>query len=108
MHRRTHRLAFNRRAVDDPVRPDIQRPFSLAALVVQNGQPLPQRLLGHEQRGFLFADLERQDDDLVMCCCPAAQPARTVARAIGRYRPTGRRQWSWVRIPSGHQFVKCL
>ena len=64
MHRRADLLALAWRAVDDPVRPDIQRPFALAALVVQDGQPLPQRLLGHEQRGFLFADLERQGDDL--------------------------------------------
>ena len=100
MHRRAYLLALAARAVDDPVRPDIQRPFSLAALVVQNGQPLPQRLLGHEQRGFLFAYLERQGDDFrganhvnrrrSVMYCAAAQPARAVARATGRWRLAGR------------------
>lgn len=100
MHRRAYLLALAARAVDDPVRPDIQRPFAFAALVMQDRQPLPQRLLGHEQRGFLFAYLERQGDDFrganhvnrrrSVMYCAAAQPARAVARATGRWRPAGR------------------
>lgn len=57
MYGGAHMLGIARGAFDNPFRPDVQCPFALTALVVQDGQPLPQWLCCHNQRSALFAPL---------------------------------------------------